>query len=206
MGRLLHLTLMAFDQRRFDRCLQLCEDMEAITPRCPMILELRDDAANAKVMRKDAYFEILSRKVELWGVLVDQEGVALPCPFGCRIIPPVFWETVARMHSLGSLASQIEEMDLSALGRKLTTFLIDLSLENWTLEDSLAYLRDFAGINLVLDAASRERIPPAERVAFHVREMPLGDALSLLLWHHRLAWRVTEENVVLVFDPSASTP
>jgi hypothetical protein len=77
---------------------------------------------------------------------------------------------------------------------------IDLAFEDTPLEDILAFIRDFSGLNLILDARVRDRVDPGQVVTFKVKDLVLKHILSLLLSRFRLDYLITEAEVVLLTD------
>jgi tetratricopeptide (TPR) repeat protein len=87
-----------------------------------------------------------------------------------------------------------EDPDLLAIGRKLRTMKIDLAFENTELADILAFIRDFSGLNLVVDVG----VDTGGRLTFRSKGRVLGEVLRELIEPRGLHLRVTEEKVVLI--------
>jgi hypothetical protein len=78
---------------------------------------------------------------------------------------------------------------------------IDLAFENTKLEDILSFIRDFSGINLLLDAEVRDRVDPDQTLTFKTKDLTLKGVLKLLLARFDLDYVITEERVLLLTDP-----
>jgi hypothetical protein len=91
-----------------------------------------------------------------------------------------------------------EDPDSLAIHRKLDTMKVDLAFENTKLEDILGFVRDFSGLNLILDAEVRDRVDPDKTVTFKVRDLSVGQTLNQLLTPLGLDYVVTDDNVVLL--------
>jgi len=78
---------------------------------------------------------------------------------------------------------------------------VDLSFENTKLEDILGFVRDFSGLNILLDAQVRDRVDSDKTVTIKVRDLTVKDTLTQLLTPLGLDYVVTGDNVVLLTDP-----
>jgi tetratricopeptide (TPR) repeat protein len=77
IAQLLDLCYMAFDQKRFDRCIRLCDEILLIDPHYVVARELREDAE--KTRHKEEYYNALAKKVEEWKKLTkDDERAVIP--------------------------------------------------------------------------------------------------------------------------------
>ena len=79
---------------------------------------------------------------------------------------------------------------------------IDLAFEKTRFDDILSFIRDFTGLNIVVDATIPDRVDPDRRLDLKVRDQTVGTVLSRLLSELGLAYTVTEEEVVLVTLPA----
>jgi hypothetical protein len=96
--------------------------------------------------------------------------------------------------------------EMRAIEKKLQTLKIDLAFENTKIEDILAFLRDFSGLNLLIDAAVREKIDPGEPVTIKVQGTPVAAALQRICEPKGLKYVVTPELVVLLTDKDRGEP
>src|SRR2546426_11213405 len=69
MAQLLELSYLAFDERRYDGCIKLCNELLVIDPQYTVARELKEDAE--KTRHKEEYHSVLARKVEEWKRLTD---------------------------------------------------------------------------------------------------------------------------------------
>jgi tetratricopeptide (TPR) repeat protein len=205
IAHLLELAYMAFDQKKFDRCIKLCDEILIIDPHYSVAKELREDSE--KTRHKEEYFSMLAKKVEQWKKLTDDDDAAvIPWSQTVRFPSREEWAEISKrmtesvIKTEGGTTSE-EDPDILAINRKLDTMKIDLAFENTKLEDILAFIRDFSGLNILLDAAVRDKVDPDKPVTFKVKDLVLKNVLKLLLSQFNLDYHITEEKVVLLTDP-----
>jgi type II secretory pathway component GspD/PulD (secretin) len=205
IAHLLELAYMAFDQKRFDRCIKLCEEILIIDPHYTVAKELREDAE--KTRHKGEYYAILAKKIEEWKKLTDDdEQAVIPWSSTVRFPNREEWAEISKRIQESVIKSEgssgvDEDPDILAINRKLETMKIDLAFENTKLEDILAFIRDFSGLNIVVDAAVQANVDPNKTITFKVKDLVLKNVLKLLLAQLQLDYRITEEKVVLLTDP-----
>jgi type II secretory pathway component GspD/PulD (secretin) len=206
IAHLLELAYMAFDQKRFDRCIKLCGEILLIDPHYNVAKELREDAE--KTRHKEEYYSILAQKIERWKQLTDDDEEAIiPYSQTVRFPSREEWSMISKriteavLKTEGGPGGSDEDPDILAIQRKLDTMKIDLAFENTKLEDILAFIRDFSGLNIILDAAVRDKVDPDKAITFKVKDLVLKNVLKLLLSQFGLDYHITEEKVVLLTDP-----
>jgi type II secretory pathway component GspD/PulD (secretin) len=205
IANLLEMAYMAFDQRKFDRCAKLCDEILIIDPHYVVARELKEDAL--KTRHKEEYYAILARKIEEWKQLTDDdEEAVIPWSSTVRFPSRDEWAEISKRITESILKSEgpggEEDPDVLAIQRKLDTMKIDLAFDNTKIEDILAFIRDFSGLNILLDAAVKDKIDPEKQVTFKVKDLVLRNVLKLLLTQFGLDFRITEEKVVLLTDPT----
>jgi hypothetical protein len=89
--------------------------------------------------------------------------------------------------------------------RKLETMRMSFGLELCKLENVIAYVRDFTGLNVIIDAGVRD-VVDVERLFPFYAEGLLKEALSYLCAIVGLEFVVTEENVVFITLPAGRAP
>jgi len=205
IAHLLELAYMAFDQKKFDRCIKLCDEVLIIDPHYSVANELREDSE--KTRHKEEYYSLLAKKVEQWKKLTDDDDAAvIPWSQTVRFPSRDEWAEISKritesvIKQEGGTTAE-EDPDILAINRKLDTMKIDLAFENTKLEDILAFIRDFSGLNIILDAAVRDKVDPDKPVTFKVKDLVLKNVLKLLLSQFNLDYHITEEKVVLLTDP-----
>ncbi len=205
IAHLLELAYMAFDQKKFDRCIKLCDEVLIIDPHYSVARELREDSE--KTRHKEEYYLLLAKKVEQWKKLTDDDDAAvIPWSQTVRFPSRDEWAEISKRITESVLKQEggttaEEDPDILAINRKLDTMKIDLAFENTKLEDILAFIRDFSGLNIILDAAVRDKVDPDKPVTFKVKDLVLKNVLKLLLSQFGLDYHITEEKVVLLTDP-----
>ncbi len=206
IANLLELSYMAFDQKRFDRCIKLCDEILLIAPHYTVARELKEDAA--KTRHKEEYYNVLAQKVEQWKRLTDSDDEAvIPYSQTVRFPSREEWAEISKRITEQVIKTSDEgggvedDPDILAIQRKLDTMKIDMSFENSKLEDILAFIRDFTGLNILLDASMRDKVDLEKAITFKVKDLVLKNVLKLLLSQFGLDYRITEEKVVLLTDP-----
>jgi type II secretory pathway component GspD/PulD (secretin) len=205
IAHLLELAYMAFDQKKFDRCAKLCDEILIIDPHYLVAKELKEDAL--KTRHKEEYYAILAKKIEEWKALTDDdEEAVIPWSSTVRFPSRDEWAEISKRIGESVLkgegpGSSEEDPDILAIQRKLDTMKIDLAFDNTKLEDILAFIRDVSGLNILLDAAVRDKVDPEKQLTFKVKDLVLRNVLKLLLSQFGLDFRITEEKVVLLTDP-----
>jgi hypothetical protein len=86
--------------------------------------------------------------------------------------------------------------EMKAIQKKLDTMKIDLAFENTSFVDILAFIRDFSGLNIVVDAAIT--FDSTKSLTLKTKDLALKNVLSLLLTQFELTYAVTQEKVVLI--------
>ncbi|HEX7897194.1 MAG TPA: hypothetical protein VF950_05515 [Planctomycetota bacterium] len=107
----------------------------------------------------------------------------------------------SRRYTEAELAALEEESpEIRSIHRKLETMKIDLAFEHTAAEDVLAFIRDFSGLNIILDAASRDWIRIESPVTAKLRDVTIGRALRHVMSQlgSNFDYRVTDEGVVLL--------
>lgn len=168
-----------FDEGHFAHCVRLCDAALELAPGLAPVEELRRDA-RAGCWRPD-HGEV--------GQTIDLRWIRLPRLEVWRVLKARIREDVPG------------DEDPLPINRKLATMKIDLAFEDTTLEDILAFIRDFSGLNLLLDARLQETIDPSRKMDFKVKDQTLGKVLGCLLAELGLVYVVTEEKVVLLTTP-----
>ncbi len=205
IAHLLELAYMAFDQKRFDRCAKLCDEILLVDPHYTVAKELKEDAY--KTRHKEEYYNILAKKVEEWKKLTDSdEEAVIPYSQSVRFPSREQWAEISKritqaIIKTGEGTGMEEDPDVLAINRKLETMKIDMSFENSKLEDILAFVRDFTGLNILLDASVRDRVDLEKAITFKVKDLVLKNVLKLLLAQFGLDYVITEEKVVLLTTP-----
>jgi hypothetical protein len=207
MAQLLELAYMAFDQKKFERSITLCEQILLIDPHYRVARELKEDCEKSR--HSDEYQSLVAWKVEEWKKLTDDdEEPVIPWVHSVFIPSAEEWAEISKRLSdpfrrgEGSSADAEDDPDKLAIERKLDTMRIDLAFENTKLEDILSFVRDFSGLNLLLDAEVRDRVDPELVMSFKVQGMVLKHVLQVLTSFLNLDYVVTDERVVLLTAPS----
>ncbi|MBI4563676.1 MAG: hypothetical protein HY716_03155 [Planctomycetes bacterium] len=200
----LELAYMAFDQKRFDQCIKLCDNILGIDAHYAVALELKEDAQ--KVRHREEYYDFIKAKVENWKQLTNSDDEAIiPYSEMLRFPSREEWAEISKRADAAILktseAEAEEDPDILAINRNLDTIKPIMNFENARLEDILAYLRDFTGLNIHIDQALGDKYDPTKTVTFKVKDLPLRNSLILLLRQFDLDFTVTQERIVLITSP-----
>jgi len=204
MADLLELAYLAFDQKKFDRCIKVCDEILMIDPRYTVANELKE--VSEKSRHSDGHLSLAAWKVEEWKQLTyDGEQAIIPQSQSVCIPSLEEWAEIRKRITEANIAAEggfaDTDQDGLAIERKLDTMKIDLAFENTKLEDILSFIREFSGLNLILDAEVCDRVPLDPIMSFRENGLILKHALRLLLSYVGLDYVVTEERVVLLTAP-----
>ncbi len=166
-----------FDEGHFAHCVRLCDLALQVAPDFGPVEELRRDAlagcwrpGHGELVQAIELRRIRLPTLDVWRALKGR----IP-----NDVPDDEWGEVSP-------------------NRKLATMKIDLAFEETSLDDILAFIRDFSGLNLVLDARLHGMIDPARKLDFKVKDRTLGQTLRCLLAEFGLTYVITEQRVVLL--------
>ncbi len=204
IAHLLELAYMSFDQKKYDKCIGLCDQILGIDAHYSVALELKEDAE--KVRHRDEYYDFIRAKVENWKKLTDSddEGVI---PYSETVTFPSAdeWAEISKRADQNILqksdSTEESDPDILAMNRSLDTVKIDMLFENTKLEDIISYVRDFTGLNIVPDQGLGDKADFTKQVTFKVKELVLRNAMKLLLNQQGLDFAVTQEKVILITTP-----
>jgi len=151
-----------FDEGHFAHCVRLCDLTLQVAPEFGPVMKLRREA--------------------LEGCWVPAEGEAVKATDlrGIRLPGLASWRTMKRRIPIDVPDDEWGEVSPN---HKLATMKVDLAFEETSLDDILAFIRDFSGLNLVLDARLRETIDPARKMDFKVKDRTVGQVLKCLAAH-----------------------
>src|SRR5688572_5978130 len=202
IAHLLEQAYMAFDQRRFDRCIDLCEEVVAIDPHYTVAVELKEDAQ--KVRHREEYYDFLRAKVENWKKLTDRDDEAV-IPYADTVVFPTSeeWAEISRRStSIAGLERGADgggdDPEVLALNRQLDTIKMDLDFQNQRLEDMIAYIREFTGLNIFIEQNLGDKFDPSKQVTFRVRGIVLRTAMKLMLDQFELDYTIDESRIIKV--------
>ena len=177
-----------------DASIDTCDLILKIDPRYPVALELKEAAVRA---RHDGAAHLdLMRKVATLRGEIGQE-FRLPRKdtfhFPARKDWPPLRSTITTV-----LTEDRDGDGQLSIRRKIQTMKIDMSFEDTKLEDILAFIRDFSGLNILIDATVVGDLDLEKPMTFKVKDLVLEGVLKLLLSPLGLEYRITQERVVLI--------
>lgn len=191
----------AFENGRYDRTLVFCDEMLRIDPRFGLARQLREETL--RTILSDDHREAVLRRLKTWNTPSKSDPSRVPAVFDFRLPPRTSWVALADQirKDVGERVGPCDPEEWSPLLGKLEMKL-DLAFDQTPLEDILAFIRDFSGLNLVLDAAIEERVDPAKRMTLHAKDQSLGRILNRLLSDIGLTYTVAEGDVLLLTTPT----
>jgi len=197
-----HLFLHAcgtFRGGRLEASARYAEAVLRIDPGYAPARELLEAAARAR--EEEGARERFLERVDAWREETREDLGLLPGARSIRYLSRTSWAEIARhLRCDVHLFAATDVPECIHIHRKLETMKIDLAFENTKLEDILAFIRDFSGLNIILDAAVRDRVDPDREITFKVKDLALKNVLKLLLAQFGLDYVVTREQVVLLTE------
>ncbi|MBI2932470.1 MAG: hypothetical protein HYY16_12530 [Planctomycetes bacterium] len=204
IAHLLELGYMAFDQRKFDKCLQLCDEILVIDPHYVVALELKEDAEKAR--HRDGYYDYLRKKIENWKTLTNSDDEAvIPYSETVRFPSAEEWAEISKRATEKTLKTQegaaLEED--SEIARKLDTMKMDVDLPTAKLQHIIDYIRDFTGLNFFIDPAIHQNHPEVldKEIPLKVKDLVLKNLLRHLLSQFGLDYTVTDNQIIRITTP-----
>jgi len=177
---LLNHARSEFDDGHFDHCARICDLALALAPGLPLLEGLRRDALEG--CWRPGHGGL--------GQTVDLRWIRLPTP--------AVW-TRLKDHIRRDYPE--DEWGEVPVHRKLATLRMDLDFENTTVEDILAFVRDYSGLNLVVDAGLPEAIDLTRKIDLRVKDQTVEGVLRCLGAELGLVCLITEERVLLLTTP-----
>jgi hypothetical protein len=194
----LELACSAYLERKFVRCVQFCDDVLRVDPSYEIALTLKSVTQRSMhaSWADPEFFDATARgwrRVAYNGWLPTPEGIEFH-------VPSEFdWRVIRALISADRDEGRDEvDPDFLAIRRKLDTMKIDLTFTDARLEDLLSFIRDFSGLNIVLDPRASLRLEELSRMTVRAKDLALKEALDFVLSLQGMVYRVTEKLVVLV--------
>jgi type II secretory pathway component GspD/PulD (secretin)/tetratricopeptide (TPR) repeat protein len=201
IANLLEMAYMAFDQRRYQAVVHLCDKILWIDHTYTVAQELKEDAQ--KVLVKHEYRENVKRKILGWKAATASDEEAR-IPYQDLLVFPVRakWQEVERRAQESVLKSieEIEEPEVIAdVKNKLNSMKIDMNYTDEPFENVLAFLREYTGLNFIVDPEAGADMSKA--ISFKVKGITVSTALKFMLEQMELSYTVTEDKVVMITKP-----
>ena len=199
INHLLEQSYMAFDQRKFDKCIDMCNSILQIDPHYTVALELKEDAE--KVRHRDEYYEFLRTKVENWKRLTDLDDESV-IPYSETVIYPSAeeWAEISKRATGAVLQRGLEGADedpeILAINRQLDTIKLNMNFENTKLEDMVSYIREFTGLNIYIEQDLGEKLE--KQVTFRIKDVVLRTAMKLMLDQFELDYMIDESRILRI--------
>lgn len=189
------------EQERFRLCIAICDEILWIDPHYPVALALNHMAMRGMHIKLGGGG--WAEAVEPWKRVTDDGEDAVIPDFQVFRFPAREEWAEKRLQVFSPEDLDEWEAEQAGIRAKLERMPISLEFINALPEVVLAYMRDYSGLNIILDAAVRDRIEPDIPISIICRGVPLGHALNLVLAYSGkgLVPLVTREHVVLLTDP-----
>ncbi|HEY3227479.1 MAG TPA: tetratricopeptide repeat protein [Planctomycetota bacterium] len=201
IAHFLEQAYMSFDQRKFDKCISLCDGVLDIDPHYTVAMELKEDAQ--KVRHREEYYDFLRAKVENWKRLTDRDDEAV-IPYADTVVFPTAeeWAEISQRASKISLQRGLEggaeDPEILAINRQLDTIKLTLDFQNQKLEDMVAYIREFTGLNIFIEQNLGDKFDPSATKTFRVRDIVLRTAMRLMLDQFELDYTIDENRIIRI--------
>ncbi len=196
INQLFREAQMEFENKRFSRAEQLCDAILELDINNKYAHDLRDVAISARHAQTDrtnleTYLEEARRQFEAINrkQISQTEVVEFP--------PNEEWKRISDRtpRGIARAAKAVSPIDQQILNQ-MKEQKINLSFTDAPLTDVVAFLREFTGLNIIIDS---QQIPtPADlRITLRVEDLPFDNVLGLIARMHNLAYKV-EDGVVFV--------
>jgi type II secretory pathway component GspD/PulD (secretin) len=201
IATLLEMAYMAFDQRRYPAVIHLCDKILWIDSTYTVAQELKEDAQ--KVELKHGYREMVKRKIMGWKAMTaSDEEARIPYQDLLTFPARLKWQEIER-RAQDSVLKSIEEIEepevIADVRNKLNSMKIDMNYTDEPFDNVLAYLREFTGLNFIVDKEAG--IDTTKTVNLKIRSITVATALRFLLEQFSAAYTVTEEKIVMITKP-----
>lgn len=201
----LELAFMLFDQKKFDKCARICDQILLVDPHYIVAAELKQDAM--RLRHKIEGIEFIQMKVEQWKRLreSDREAV-IPYSKTVRFPSREEWAYISRRALAESVGideeAEAAEPDLLAVNNLLDGKLIDdFSLVAATLPEAVAELRRLTEMNLVLDAKAVDNLGLHERrYSMKFGRASARSILNTILKEYGLAYTARSGKIVYITE------
>lgn len=204
VARLLEKAYLGIYQERYDWTILSCEQILRIDRDYSVALEMLDLARRLSHMTV-ADPASIDRRIEPWVLRTSYEDEAV-IPFSQTFRYPSREEWAGLM-----VAEEIAPPEtfptIRTIHRKLDTMIIDLDFQRTAYEDVLSFIRDFSGLNIILDASTVDRLVIFPPITVRVKGA-LRQVLRSVLAEVSPFWdfQVTEDRVVLITSALPGTP
>lgn len=196
INQLFREAQMEFENKRFDRAEELCDSILEIDINNKYAIDLREVAISARHAQTDrtnleTYLEEARRQFEAINrkQVSQTEVVVFP--------DKEDWTKISNRTPRG-IARQ--EKAVNPLDQQIMNQMkeqkINLSFTDAPLTDVVAFLREFTGLNIIID--SKEIPTPSDlRITLRVEDLPFDNVLGLIARMHNLAYKI-EDGVVFI--------
>jgi hypothetical protein len=187
LARRLNLAYLWLEQSQTNRCLEICSSILRMDPAYPVALDLVEFCL-AGVRRGTIASALLAH----WKQRTDDgEDPRVPEVEAFTFRDSEAWQRMVE-----------EEFEENHIRRKLETMRIDLEFKDTSLEDITAYIRDFSGIDILIDVDCKEWLEPRAILNYSMKGAVLKEVLGALLSRYGLEYVVTDDKVIWVTVPS----
>lgn len=201
---MLELAYMAFDQKKYDECIRLCQKILDIDPHYSVALELKEDAMKTKVRVQNR--EYVRKKIDGWKEMTSADNEAR-IPYQDTVIFPSKekWLEIERRAQEATIKA-VEELqepeEIAQVRKKLDSMKITLNYDNEKLQPILDYLHEYTGLSFLIDnRVKAEGVDIEKTIPFKVKDITVTNALKYLLEQYGLDFTVTEDKIVLITKP-----
>jgi hypothetical protein len=91
-----------------------------------------------------------------------------------------------------------DDPEILAINRQLDTIKMDLDFQSQKLEDMVAYIREFTGLNIYIEPNLGDKYDANKAVSFRVKGIVLRTALKLMLDQFELDYTIDESRIIKI--------
>jgi type II secretory pathway component GspD/PulD (secretin) len=191
-----------FENQRYESSRQICEEILYLDPRNEYASKLRDVAVIAGIGRNRT--QILERYKEEWRRTINAAFDKLVSQSEVVEFPSrEEWKKVCERKIRGIAVGAEEESDEDRrTKRKIADSKISLSFSDTSLTDMVSYLREYTGLNIMIDMKGIADPDSIRITAFKVDDLVLEKALDIILRMLDLTYRI-KDGVVMITTVAA---
>lgn len=209
VAQMLEMAYLAFDNYRYDRCMQICDAILAIDANYVVARELKEDAFKAK--RHQVKIDTVQRKVEAWkSMMRESREASIPYQDNFRFPGTEVWRQVlerARDLTLGVSQGEDEEgPDVKEVQSKLSSSRVIFDFEKISLIGIIDQLAEKTQLTFIIDPkVQREKEADLQKeIPFRYKGITVKKALELALESIGLTYVVDPGQIVRITDAASA--
>jgi general secretion pathway protein D len=203
IATLMKRAIAHFDNKEYSKAEILADEVLKIAPNMREAQELRNDALQARHVKR--YADHIKLRRERWLDAVNKLKETL-IPYAedalIRYPDPAYWTRVLeRAERVGVIAEEeAEDPEIIAVKNRLDTLPIDLDFADASLSDIVEFIREYAKVNIEISQEVRREGTADKRISFQVKGLVLKSVLKILLSNYGLDY-MFEGKLILITTP-----